>query len=171
MATMNVVVRYNTDVALVHARQLNENEKSHYSEEYKDHVLVAIDQIKLPFINVWDLPKHERESWYSLPGGSNTAYEVSDEEWKSLIQLNEARASEKEEEERRERVAYYEAVIRQAEAQKDIPSALEAAKRRKEWNNIYNEGGEGYAPTWITAEQYKNAKEQLTRLTGRESRI
>lgn len=166
-----VVVRYDTDVELSYARKLDESEKSSYSDEYKDHIIIGVDHIKLPFVNVWDLSKYKDRYWYCFPGGYNMAYEVSEEEWKTLLQLNESRASEEKEKDRRERIEYYKSVIRRAESQKDIPLALEAAKRQKEWIDLQNEGGEGYVPIWITAEQYRDAKEQLNRLVKGENCI
>lgn len=164
MKTIKVVVRNDVDVELASARKLDESEKSSYSEEYKDHIIIGIDHIKLPFIRVQDLSKFAGRYWYTFPGSCNTAYEVSGEEWNALIQLNASRAREEKEKERRERIEYYEALIRRAESQKDIPTEEEAHNRRKRWNDLYNEGGEGYIPSWVTAEQYRYAKEQLCRL-------
>lgn len=164
MKSIKVVVRNNVDVELSCARMLDESEKSSYSDEYKDHIIIGIDHIKLPFVKVWDLSKYQERYWYCFPGGYNMAYEVSDEEWEALLQLNESRSLEEKEKNRREKIEYYESVIRRAESQKDIPSDLEASKRKNEWINLQNEGGEGYVPSWITAEQYQDAKDQLYRL-------
>ena len=58
-------------------------------------------------------------------------------------------------------------VIRKAEAQKDIPTAREAERRLRAWNNVVNEGGEGYLPEIITLEEYEYAKETLRKLENR----
>lgn len=50
------------------------------------------------------------------------------------------------------------AIIAEAEKQRDIPSAAEARRRERIWNNINNEGGEGYIARWISREEYEAAK-------------
>lgn len=171
MENINVVVRYSVDVALAHARKLSESEKANYSDEYKDHMLIGIDHIDLSYVRVTDLADYEDRYWYCFSGGYNMAYEVSEAEYNTLLQLNETRSRGEKEKERRERIKYFESIIRRAESQKDIPSESEATRRRKEWNKIYNEGGEGYLPSWVTAEQYRNAKEQLEHLMKGKDRI
>lgn len=49
--------------------------------------------------------------------------------------------------------------VRKAEAQKDIPTQAEARRRIKAYNDLYNEGGEGYVPRIITREEYDYAQE------------
>lgn len=49
-------------------------------------------------------------------------------------------------------------IIKCAEAQKDIPSHEEAARRMKEYNDFMNEGGEGYVPHIYSQEEYEWAK-------------
>lgn len=55
-------------------------------------------------------------------------------------------------------------IIRRAEAQKDIPTTEEALRRLKVWNDVLNEGGEGYLPKIYTLEDYQAAKAKLKRL-------
>lgn len=54
--------------------------------------------------------------------------------------------------------------IRDAEKQKDIPTKSEAIRRLKRYNDIYNEGGEGYLPHIVTLEEYENAKKTVAEL-------
>jgi hypothetical protein len=49
-------------------------------------------------------------------------------------------------------------IIAKAEAQNEIPTAEEYKTYRKNYNNLHNEGGEGYIPTMITKEEYDYAK-------------
>lgn len=67
------------------------------------------------------------------------------------------------EEERKQYAAekYREAqeIIRLAEQQRDLPTREEVLRRQKKWNDIYNEGGEGYIPIIITKAQYESARE------------
>ena len=81
-----------------------------------------------------------------------------------MIQLNARREYEKKEKERQDDILYYKSVIAKAEKQKDIPSPEEAARRRKIWNDINNEGGEGYVPDIVDSERYEYAKGELEKL-------
>lgn len=56
------------------------------------------------------------------------------------------------------RVEHAKKVIEKAEKQADIPSDAEARRREKEWNDIYNEGGDGYVPHIISMDEYEEAK-------------
>lgn len=48
--------------------------------------------------------------------------------------------------------------IKKAESQKDIPAKEEAKRRMNQYNDIVNEGGEGYVPYIVSAEEYEYAK-------------
>ena len=54
-------------------------------------------------------------------------------------------------------------VIAQAEAQSTIPTDAEYRAWRKQYNDINNEGGEGYIPTRITKERYEMARAILNK--------
>ena len=53
-------------------------------------------------------------------------------------------------------------VIEKAEKQQSIPTLAEVRQKEKDWNNLYNEGGEGYTPHIISKEEYENAKKVLS---------
>ena len=57
---------------------------------------------------------------------------------------------------------HYSEVVAKAEAQHDIPDREEARRRMKVWNDINNEGGEGFVPRIICREEYEAAKEFLS---------
>jgi hypothetical protein len=57
-------------------------------------------------------------------------------------------------------------IIEKAEKQKDIPNRAEAERRMKRYNDINNDGGEGYVPYIISLEEYEYAKEKLAKLTS-----
>lgn len=65
-----------------------------------------------------------------------------------------------------ERIETTERFIAKAEAQSDIPTRAEAKRKMKEYNDIYNEGGEGYIPYVICREDYEAAKKRLAELKG-----
>ena len=52
-------------------------------------------------------------------------------------------------------------LVRKAEKQAEIPCREKAKKLMKEWNDIYNEGCEGYVPHIISREEYEEALEFL----------
>ena len=80
--------------------------------------------------------------------------------------MNAQREAAKKERERQEDIEYYQNIVRKAERQPDIPTPEEAARRRKRWNNAYNEGGYGYVPDIIDSARYALAKQRLRELTG-----
>lgn len=96
----------------------------------------------------------EYEAWIN-----SVIDEGTDEEVKAM-------ATEQAKEEKAKEIAYLEDVIRRAEAQEDIPSAAEAAERRKVYNDLHNEGGEGFVPCIISRERYDAAKERLAQLAN-----
>ena len=57
-------------------------------------------------------------------------------------------------------------IIEKAENQKDIPNRAEAQRRMKRYNDINNDGGDGYVPYIISLEEYEDAKEKLAKLTS-----
>lgn len=57
-------------------------------------------------------------------------------------------------------------IIEKAEKQKDIPNRAEAQRRMKIYNDINNDGGDGYVPYIISLEEYEDAKEKLAKLTS-----
>ena len=65
-----------------------------------------------------------------------------------------------------ERIETAERFIAKAEAQPDIPTKAEAEHRMKEYNDINNEGAEGYIPYIVCREDYEAAKKLLAELKG-----
>lgn len=55
----------------------------------------------------------------------------------------------------------YQRIVTEAEKQKDIPSRQEAKARMKQYNDIFNEGGEGYVPYIYSMEEYTEATNWL----------
>lgn len=52
-------------------------------------------------------------------------------------------------------------IIAAAEKQVQIPTRAELKEIQEKWNNIYNEGCEGYVPQMITKEEYDSALKTL----------
>ena len=58
------------------------------------------------------------------------------------------------------KIASAKKVLARAKNEK-VYSVEEAAKKAAEYNNLYNEGGEGFVPNYLTFEQIEKAKEVL----------
>lgn len=81
----------------------------------------------------------------------------------------EAARKYEEEEARKElqkRVERAKAVIAKAEAQRDIPDQKEARRRMKVYNDVMNEGGDGYVPYIYSREEYEDAKRLVAEAKG-----
>lgn len=75
-------------------------------------------------------------------------------------EVKEYRARE-EEKKLKKRIEAARELIERAEKQGDIPSHEQAMRRRKAWNDIYNEGGFGFVPQYVCQEEYEAAKALL----------
>lgn len=64
---------------------------------------------------------------------------------------------------------YYKKVIKECENHK-LYHKEDIKKIRKQYNDIHNEGGEGYIPHFYTFEEYEYAKKQLTKLLKKEGK-
>jgi predicted nucleic acid-binding protein len=64
-----------------------------------------------------------------------------------------------------EEVMDLERTIKVAEQQDSIPGDKEYRAYRKWWNDVHNDGEEGYVPTMVTRERYEAAKERLAELS------
>lgn len=155
------------DDELVEARPLTAEEKTHYLPECADSMLLGTgNRVKLPYVSTVDIPIswwRERKNW-AFPGCGNQTIEITDAEWGALVALNAQRQAEKEEQDRQERIDYCKRIISAAERQKDIPTPAEAARRRKAWIEVQNEGAGGYVPQIIDTDLYESAKAQLAEL-------
>lgn len=76
--------------------------------------------------------------------------------------IAEGKIKEEEKDElKEEKRAWAKTIVAKAEAQDDIPTAVAARARRRNYNNSMNEGGEGYVPEIINKKQYETAKRIL----------
>lgn len=160
-------VAYSYGVSLCKARRFTEEEKNDYAEWFKDKGFVKIsdstDLKCIAWVDVRELLK-ERKDDGSFNGCSNCVYIVSEDEWKALVELNEKKRAEKEKKETEESIAECRKIIEQCEKQEKLYTKEEAVKKRKDYNNLYNEGGEGYVPHFYTIEEYELTKTKLNEL-------
>lgn len=161
----------NYGVSLCHARRLNDKEKTEYSEWFRENGFVGISSypiIDLKEINWIDVRNilNGRKLDGSFLGCCNSAYIITEDEWNKLIALNDQKCSEKLAKEKAEYIEHYKRVIQNCENQRKLYTKEEANAKAKEWNDIHNEGGEGYAPHFYTIDEYEYAKKKLEELNG-----
>lgn len=148
------------------ARRLTDAEKTHYSDEWKEKIFIGTsDEIKLDYIKWSDLPKRTPDGAFN--GCSNRAWEISEDEKTALIALNDARAEAKTAHENAEEIKEIESAIAEADKQKDIPTKAEAERRMKAYNDLNNEGGEGFVPHIYSKEEYVFLNKRLSELKTR----
>lgn len=91
------------------------------------------------------------------------AYEAALAEERNKPEVK-AYLEKQESEEREKKLSRAKSIIAAAEKQMQIPTREELKKIQEKWNNIYNEGGEGYVPELVTKEEYDSAIETLNKL-------
>lgn len=158
---------------------MQEIQERHLREELCGSLLVGLGKsIKLadlkwsdPFVE--DIIGYERpdgsinpRKFYSFLGCDNQAVEVTQEEWDELIRRNNVYKAEREARERQKRIEDLRYLIAKAERQTSIPTPAEAKKMRERWNNLHNEGGEGFVPWIVDNVAYNSAKAELKQLEG-----
>lgn len=65
-------------------------------------------------------------------------------------------------------IVEYRQIIEQCEKQEKLYTREEAAEKYRDYNRLYNEGGEGYVPHFYTIEEYELAKAGLSELLKKE---
>lgn len=150
------------------ARRFTSEEKATYAEDYRELGMVCMgDSTELPYIT-WDDTPH-RKSDGSFLGCSNRAWIISEEEKNQYLTLNEKRQQAKQEQARIEGIKYLRSQIACMEAQGTLPTRLEAAHKAKLYNDLYNEGGEGFVPHFYCQEELDTAKKELDALLALEA--
>ena len=97
---------------------------------------------------------------WGLPVGFTTKEDAERyETW--LNDLINGADDEIESAEESEKVEHAKSVIAKAEAQKFVPSRSEAKNMMERYNDLMNEGGEGYVPHIVSIEEYNEAKKVL----------
>lgn len=158
---------YSHGFSIQHARRLTDEEKQHYKPEYQDLILIGTgDNIDLPYIR-WDDPLvsdilHRPEDG-EFPGCSNTARIISEDEESQLLLLNDKKRAAREAAERESEIINLRRVIAACEIH-HLYTLEEAVAARKQYNDIHNEGGEGYVPHFWTVDEYERAKRRLAEL-------
>lgn len=160
-------IAYSYGVYLHKARRFTEEEKEGLAEWFKNEGFVGIGKsTKLEHISWTDLGKilKDRKLDGSFSGCSNSAYIISEEEWNTLLELDEQKRAEKEKKKTEKLIAEYRQTVEQCERQEKLYTREEAAEKYRNYNRLFNEGGEGYVPHFYTVEEYEFAKARLSEL-------
>ena len=154
-------------IQVMEARRLTEEEKKNYAEWYQEKGFIAtLEPIKLDEIHKSDVIAivGDRSEDGSFNGSGNTAFIISDASWDKLISLNAERVVSKQKAQVEEEIALCKAVIEACEKQEKLYTKEEAALKRKQYNDLYNEDQEGYVPDYYTVDQYNYYKDRLVTL-------
>ena len=153
------------------ARRFTDEEKPHYVEEFRDKGFIGLgESIRLDYIHWNDTYVYSiimRPDDGAFLGCSNKAYILSEDEWNNLLALNEAcRVQELADTRRKEQAACAE-VIKKCGQQTKLYTKEEAAAIQKQWNDTYNDGGEGFVPKIWTIDDYEKAVRRLAELNAK----
>lgn len=123
-------------------------------------------------IDIKDTPKTGVRKIWGLKAGMMPDVAARYEDWLAKLieagtsdEVKEYRAAEKAKEDAKE-IAAAKRLIEKAEKQREIPPRAEAERQMKRYNDINNEGGEGFVPYIINREEYEAAKCRLAALIG-----
>lgn len=143
-------------------------DKGWYEETIPEYNIRKVEEIELfEELNWKDEVKTEGKPYgHRVTGGLNQLCEISIDEIKRLRELNQERKIQrvKAEEEEREgaRLSWAKSIIEEIKFRNTpILSEKEEKEWRVQYNNIVNEGGEGYVPHRATLEDRIKAKQIL----------
>lgn len=159
---------------LATVRRMPDEEQQRYTEGYRGHMMLMTGEpVFLPALSdaeVYDLAHIAGKDVAGyLPRSSGELYALTDDEWAALIAANQQAAAAKAAAERAGRIDYLRDLLARADAQRvdgKLPSADEAKEQAHQYNNVYNEGGEGYVPHYYTQEEYERMAAELAGLTA-----
>ena len=153
---------YSYGFSIAEARRFRDDEKQNYAEWFREIGMVSLGRdrtVDLPFVSLDDALINDilkRPADGEFLGCSNAAWIISATEKEHLIALNKQNEAKKKAEE----IAYLRAKLKELESAKlYTEEEAEAAKNR--WNDIQNQGGEGYVPHYPTFGEYESIKNRL----------
>ena len=147
-------------VSICTARRFTDEEKQHYSDWCQEYGFVGMgDHIMLRTLKWSDMPK--RKSDGSFLGCDNQAWIITEDEKACFIQLDADRQAEAERLKIAKNREYYEDLIKRASRQSKLYTREEAKRLAKQYNDIANEGGEGYVPHYYTIDEVEAAKQWI----------
>ena len=167
---LTVCQLFASEITLQKAEYLSAEDKQHFSEDCRDIVMRPVsDVLSLEHLKWGDLYTllDGRKSIGRFSGSSNMIYEISQNEWDALVELNAkgeaAEEAKARSDERAELIAQKESAERQMSDGR-LPTAEEAKAKIKAWANTMNEGGDGYVPYYYTQDEYDEICRRLAEL-------
>ena len=149
---------------LTKARRLTEEEKTHYMPRFREIGFVGIgDSVSLEYLSLHQIREilGDRDSDGRFVSSSEDVYIVSQDEWDKMIKMNEDQGRLKRKKELEEKIEDLQHTIESCESAKKLYTREESQAERKRYNDLFNEGGEGFVPHFYTVEEYEWAKENL----------
>ena len=150
---------FGSDTTIQQADYITDN--TGYAEWCKDLMmkLVGDDKIVLPHIKWLERPTRKHDGMFN--GSNNQVFIITDEEKNYYIQINNQRAEEKAEMKRNNRIEYIKTALEQASKSKIYETLEEAIQAHKDYNDLHNEGGDGYIPHMWTRYEIEMLNNEL----------
>lgn len=152
-----------TDKMVGLARWATVEEEANYNHANVFDLAKAIEQTPLEDITFEDVQKVITASDNDGFLYNDALYVITNEQKEALLNYNTKEILEKE----NKQINYYKELIKNIEKHK-LYHAQDVRKMKKQYNDIHNEGGEGYIPHFYTFEEYEYAKKQLAKLINKE---
>lgn len=158
------------EISIMDARRFTEEEKKDFAEWFRDVGMTSVGpSTYLPGVTWEDLPRRQPDG--SFCGCSNHAWIISEAERDHYLALNSERVRASRIKELHGDLDYYRSIIANASRQSDLPSREEARRREKRWNDINNDGGDGYVPHVYSRDEYDWATAKVQELEAELSQL
>lgn len=154
-----------TDKTVGLARWATVEEEANYNHANVFDLAKAIEQTPLEDITFEDVQKVITASDNDGFLYNDALYVITNEQKEALLNYNTKEILEKE----NKQINYYKELIKNIEKHK-LYHAQDVEKMKKQYNDIHNEGGEGYIPHFYTFEEYEYAKKQLAKLIKEQNK-
>lgn len=154
-----------TDKTVGLARWATVEEEANYNHANVFDLAKAIEQTPLEDITFEDVQKVITASDNDGFLYNDALYVITNEQKEALLNYNTKEILEKE----NKQINYYKELIKNIEKHK-LYHAQDVRKMKKQYNDIHNEGGEGYIPHFYTFEEYEYAKKLLSKLLKKEDK-
>lgn len=158
-----------TDKTVGLARWATVEEEANYNHANVFDLAKTIEQIPLEDITFEDVQKVITTSDQDGFLYNDALYVITNEQKEALINYNTNNKIKKEKAQLTEEIYYYKKVIKECENHK-LYHKEDIEKIKKQYNNIHNEGGEGYISHFYTYEEYEYAKKLLSKLLKKEDK-
>lgn len=154
-----------TDKTVGLARWATVEEEANYNHANVFDLAKAIEQTPLEDITFEDVQKVITTSDNDGFLYNDALYVITNEQKEALLNYNTKEILEKES----KQINYYKELIKNIEKHK-LYHEQDVEKIKKQYNDIHNEGEEGYIPHFYTFEEYEYAKKQLSKLLKKEDK-